>query len=89
VAPGSAVVTVQDVLTTLYFHFRTQAKEDEYDALGKARRADIFRAFERRVGNDPAERGKGLRRIDFLGGRIAQGLVRGQSKDDVWDLVVR
>src|SRR6266404_4304948 len=89
VAPGGAVVTVQDVLTTLCFHFRTQAKEDEYDALGKARRADIFRAFERRVGNDPAERGKGLRRIDFLGGRIAQGLVRGQSKDDVWDLVVR
>jgi len=74
----------------LYYHLRIQVKGDEYNAMGKARKMEIFQAFERRVGHDPAQRGKGLRRVDFLGGRIyAQGLIRAQSKDDVWDLVVR
>ncbi|KAH9003575.1 hypothetical protein EDB86DRAFT_2379830 [Lactarius hatsudake] len=89
-SPGNAVVTVQDVLVSLYFHLRTAVKADEYNAMGKARKAEIFQVFERRVGHDPAQRGKGLRRVDFLGGHIiAQGLVRAQSKDDVWDVVVR
>jgi hypothetical protein len=89
-SPGNAVVTVQDVLVCLYFHLRTQAKAEEYNAMGKDRKTDIFRTFERRVGHDPVQRGKGLRRVDFLVGHIiAQGLVRAQSKDDVWDVVVR
>jgi hypothetical protein len=89
-SPGGAVVTVQDVLLAIYFHLRTAVKSDEYDAMSKARKAEIFQSFERRVGADPAQRGKGLRRIDFLGGHFrAQGLVRAQSKGNVWDVVIQ
>jgi hypothetical protein len=88
-SPGNAVVTVQDVLLAIYFHLRTAAKANEYEAMGKARKAEIFATFERRVGSDPIQRGKGLRRVDFLSGRFrAQGLVRAQSKDSVWDVVI-
>ena len=87
----NAVVTVLDVLVYLYFHLRTAAKADEYNSLSKARKREVFQTFERRVGSDPTQRGKGLRRVDFLDGHtIAQGLVRTpQSKEDVWDIVVR
>jgi len=84
------MVTVQDVLICLYYHLRTQVKADEYNAMGKSRKTEICQSFERRVGSDPAQRGKGLRRVDFLGGYvIAQGLARAQSKDEVWDVVIR
>jgi hypothetical protein len=88
-SPGNAVVTVQDVLLAIYFHLRTAVKGSEYEAMDRSRKTEIFRAFERRVGTDPIQRGKGLRRVDFLGGRFrAQGLVRAQSKDSVWDVVI-
>jgi len=89
-SPGGAVVTVQDVLLAIYFHLRTAVKSDEYDAMSRDRKAEIFQSFEHRVGADPAQRGKGLRRIDFLGGRFhAQGLVRAQSNSSVCDVVVQ
>src|SRR5216684_6708193 len=88
-SPGNAVVTVQDVLLAIYFHLRTAVKSDEYEAMSKSRKVEIFRAFESRVGTDPVQRGKGLRRVDFLAGRFrAQGLVRAQSKDNIWDVVI-
>jgi len=88
-SPGNAFVTVQDVLVAIYFHLRIAVKGDEYEAMSKARKAEIFRAFESRVSTDAIQRGKGLRRIDFVGGRFrAQGLVRAQSKDSVWDVVI-
>ncbi|KAN0103792.1 hypothetical protein V8E52_011628 [Russula decolorans] len=88
-SPGNSFVTVQDVLLAIYIHLRTAVKGDEYEAMSKSRKAEIFRAFESRVGTDPVQRGKGLRRVDFLGGRFrAQGLVRAQSKDSVWDVVI-
>ena len=88
-SPGNAVVTVQDVLLAIYFHLRTAVKASEYEAMDRARKGEIFREFERRVGSDPIQRGKGLRRVDFLGGRFrAQGLVRAQSKESVWDVVI-
>jgi hypothetical protein len=87
-SPGNAFVTVQDVLLAIYVHLRTAVKADEYEAMSKSRKAEIFRAFESRVGTDRVQRGKGLRRVDFLGGRFrTQGLVRAQSKDSVWDVV--
>ena len=53
--------------------------------MGKSKKVEIFGGFDRRVGTDPGLRGKGLRRVDFLGGRFrAQGLVRAQSKDSEW-----
>ena len=88
-SPGN-IVTVHDVLVCLYYHLRTQVKADEYNAMGRDRKKEICKMFEQRVGSDHAQRGKGLRRIDFLGGYfIAQGLARAQSKDEVWDVVVR
>ena len=86
----NAVATVQDVLVGIYFHLRRKAKADEYHPLSRARKSEVFQTYERRVGDDPVQRGKGLLRVDFLCGHIiAQGLVRAQSKDDVWDVVVR
>jgi len=88
-SPGKSYVTVQDVLLSIHYHLRTAVKGPEYDAMSKSRKAAIFREFERRVGSDPVQRGKGLRRIDFLNGRHrAQGLVRAHSKDNVWDVVI-
>ena len=89
-SPGNAFVSVQDVLLAIYGHLRTAVKGDEYEAMSKTRKAEIFRAFESRVGTDPVQRGKGLRRVDFLSGRFcAYGLVRAQSKDNVWDVVIQ
>ncbi|KAI0261859.1 hypothetical protein BC834DRAFT_845361 [Gloeopeniophorella convolvens] len=89
ISPGNSVVTVLDVLNAIYLHLRTAVKADEYNTMDRQRKADIYAAFERRVGSDPVQRGKGLRRIDFLGSRVrAQGLIRAQSKDSVWDVVV-
>jgi hypothetical protein len=89
-SPGGAIVTVADVLSAIHINLRIPVKADEYKAIDKSSRAGLYAAFERRVGNDPIQRGKGLRRIDFLCGRVsAQGLVRAQSKDSLWDVVVR
>ena len=88
-SPGKAYVTVQDVLLAIHYHLRTAVKSAEYEATSKSRKAEIFREFERRVGSDPVQRGKGLRRVDFLNGRHrAQGLVRVKSEDSVWDVVI-
>jgi hypothetical protein len=83
--PENEFVTVQDVLLAIYFHLRTAVNGDEYEAVSKSRKAEIFRAFESRVGTDPIWRGKGLQRVDILGG---QELVRAQSEDSVWDVII-
>ncbi len=89
-SPENAVVTVQDVLLAIYFHLRTAVKGDEYEAMSRSRKVEIFRAFDSRVRTDQIQRGKGLRRVDLLRGRFhAQGLVRAQSKDSVWDVVIQ
>ena len=86
----NAFVTVQDVLLAIYFHLRTAVSRDEYEAMSRSRKTEVFQAFESRVGTDLAQRGKGLRRVDLLGGRFrAQGLVRAQSKDSVWNVVIQ
>lgn len=88
-SPGKAYVTVQDVLLAIHYHLRTAVKSAEYEAMSKSRKAEIFREFERRVGTDPVQRGKGLRRVDFLNGcHRAQGLIRAHSKDSVWDVAI-
>jgi hypothetical protein len=89
-SPGGAIVTVADVLSAIHINLRMHVKPDEYKAIDKSSKVGIYDAFKRRVGNDPFQLGKGLRRIDFLCGRVfAQGLVRAQSKDNLWDVVVR
>jgi hypothetical protein len=87
-SPGNSYVTVQDVLLAIHYHLRTAVKSAEYEAMSKSRKGEIFRAFERRVGSDPVQRGKGLRRVDFLNGRLrAEGLVH-NSKDSVWEVII-
>ena len=87
-SPGNTYVTVQDVLLAIHYHLRTAVKGAEYEAMSRSRKAEIFREFERRVGSDTLQRGKGLRRVDFLNGRLrAQGLVR-NSKDSLWEVIV-
>jgi hypothetical protein len=89
VSPGNAVVTVQDVLLALYRNLRTAVKAREYDHMSNPRKVEISQQFQRRVGSDLVQQGKGLRRIDFLNGRFhAKGLVRAQSKDNVWNVVI-
>jgi hypothetical protein len=88
---GNTVVTVQDVLVALYSYLRKAVDPNEYNAMGKDRKAEIFQSFERRVRHTPDQRGKGLRRVDFLDARdrttpglVAQGLVRAQLQNNVW-----
>jgi hypothetical protein len=76
--PGNTFVTVQDVLLAIYFHLPTAVKGDEYEAVSKSGKAEIFQAIESRVDTDPIQRGKGPRRVDILRG---QELLRAQSKD--------
>ena len=88
-SPGNIFVTVQDVLLAIYLHLRTGVSRDDYEAMSKSRKAEIFRAFESRVNTDLVQRGKVLWRVDFLCGRFrAQGLVRAQSKDSVWNVIM-
>ena len=86
---GRAIVTVQDVLTAIYVSLRKHVKAEDYNATSKSAKAAISRAFWHRVGTDPVQRAKGLRRIDFLCGRFsAQGLVPAQSGDNVWEVEI-
>jgi len=88
-SPGKAYVTVHDVLLAIYYHLRAAVKGAEYEAMTKSRKAEIFREFERRVGADIVQRGKGLRRIDLLNGHsCARGLVSTHPKGNVWDVVI-
>jgi hypothetical protein len=88
-SPGKAHVTVNDVLLAIHYHLLMAVKSAEYEAMSKSRKAEILREFELRAGTDPIQRGKGLRRVDFLNGRVCvHGLVRAVSEDSVWDVVV-
>ncbi len=61
--PGNAAVTVQDVLLAIYFHLRMAAmaaKGDEYEAMSKFRKVEIFRASVRvSRGNAPNQMREG------------------------------
>jgi hypothetical protein len=84
----NGVVTVQDVLVALYSYHRMPVNRNEYNAIGKYLRAELF---ERRVHYDPDQRGRGLRLVDFLDHRnlvteqriIAEGLVPAKLLNDV------
>ena len=80
-SPGNTNVTVQNVLLTIHHHIRITVKSTEYEVLLKSRKMEIFLEFERRVGTDSAQRGKGLRRVDLNGRLCAKGLVRDHSKE--------
>jgi hypothetical protein len=89
--PEKAGVTIQDVLVALYGYLQKAANADEYNAMSMVSRTVISRTFERRVRYDPDQRGKGLRRVDFLGRQVyVQGLVRAQVQNNVcvWEVVL-
>ncbi|KAI0330734.1 hypothetical protein GY45DRAFT_1345746 [Cubamyces sp. BRFM 1775] len=68
-------VTVGDVAHGLYRALRVSVKPDEVERLDARRRDHIRRAFEKRVREDPANRGRnvqfGIRRVDYLEDRRA------------------
>lgn len=76
-------------MSCIYLNLCTVVEAHEYEAMDKSRKAEIWRVFEHCVATDPVQQGKGLLLVDFLRGRFrAQGLVRAQSKDNVWEVVV-
>jgi hypothetical protein len=88
-SPGRTYVTVHDVLLAIHYHLCTAVKSAEYEAMSNSRKAEISREFENRVGSDPAQYAKGLRRVDFLNGRVLiGGIVRAHSEDSAWEVVV-
>ncbi|KAH9887976.1 hypothetical protein C8Q73DRAFT_776675 [Cubamyces lactineus] len=64
-------VTVGDVVHGLYKALRISVRPDEVERLDARRRDHVRQAFEKRVREDPANRGRnvqfGIRRVDFLG----------------------
>jgi len=86
---GSGFVTIQDVLLAIYFYFGKKVMGSEYEAESQSRKAGIEREFRQRTSTDRIQYGKGMRRVDFLGGRFrVQGLVRAQYNDSIWDVVI-
>ncbi|KAJ8468159.1 hypothetical protein ONZ51_g9812 [Trametes cubensis] len=68
-------VTVGDVVHGIYRALRVSVKPDEVERLDARRRDRVRRAFEKRLREDPANRGRnvqfGIRRVDFLEDRRA------------------
>jgi len=88
VSPENPVVIIHDVVFAIYLHLRTTVKTEEYDCMSGPKKAEVLEQFERRVGADPVQRRKGIRRIDFVNGRFrAKGLVRDPLDDNLWNVV--
>ncbi|EIM89293.1 uncharacterized protein STEHIDRAFT_76247 [Stereum hirsutum FP-91666 SS1] len=97
-SPNSAkFISVQDVLDALYSNMRTPVKEAEFKALAPAMGKAVSDAFEKRWRafvngmEREKERGKGVKRVDFLVGKTrVDGLNKTSgTKDDSWVFNVR
>ncbi|KAG6871550.1 hypothetical protein C0995_003389 [Termitomyces sp. Mi166 len=69
-------VTAQDVLQELHRHMQTPISHDDWAKLSRAETESVRRAFTRRCRAAPdgydgyqAERARGVKRVDYLGGR--------------------
>ncbi|EGO30054.1 hypothetical protein SERLADRAFT_379756 [Serpula lacrymans var. lacrymans S7.9] len=81
--------TIGDVFTGLYTSLNTPIQKDDYynEELDDADRYKLREAWEERC-HDASERSCGVRRVDFLRGKIGfEGLVRG--KDGMWEVKTR
>jgi hypothetical protein len=88
-------VTVADMLNGVYFYLRLPVSEAEFHTLPSQARAEVTMSFKnryRRIRNDveyEREKSKGVKRIDFLMGRVQwAGLSSSKAGPDVWVLNV-
>ncbi|KAI0047604.1 hypothetical protein FA95DRAFT_1208805 [Auriscalpium vulgare] len=86
--PGM-VVTVGDVLFTIYHELRKSVKRREYDALSPALRAGATSAFNARVAVDPSQAAKGVRRVDVLCGHTSMEGLTSTAEEGKWLVLFR
>jgi len=83
-------VTIHDLLQAIWEDMQRPIRHEDYynDMLGDAERGRIHTAWNERCGEDAEERGKGIRRVDFLcESYIFEGLIPG--KRGVWEMKTR
>ncbi|KAK2461330.1 hypothetical protein APHAL10511_006857 [Amanita phalloides] len=95
IPPSRGYVTVLDVFYALYISLRTVLRQPEYQslvALPSYSKETVNAAFWARLAQieDPVkkeeQRCRGVRRVDFLGGRTRFLGLAGTLKEDVWEL---
>ncbi|KAG5351560.1 hypothetical protein J132_02364 [Termitomyces sp. J132] len=64
-----SVITLRDVLRTLYKHFHQPISQYDWDVLVSGRRQAVRQAFWRRCMNIPDLYAEGVKRVDFLSGK--------------------
>ena len=78
--PRGASVTVQDVLGTVHEGLSALLPKRELSELGDKERTSVRATFKKRCKTE-VERSKGLRRIDYLGGRDRLQILPKHSPD--------
>jgi hypothetical protein len=63
-------VTVHDVLANLYELFHRRVGKDEFSAIPPHIQSSATSAFNARTARDPAERARGMKRMDFIFPRV-------------------
>jgi len=80
-------VTFADLFSAIYNASQIQIVDADFnnDELEDEERKRITSAYRKRVGSDHEEAMKGIRRVDFLMGRVIfEGLVKG--KEGLWEM---
>ena len=80
-------VTFSDLFHAIYTVMQIQIVDADFhnDELDEEEQKRITTAYRKRVGSDQAEALKGIRRVDFLMGRVIfEGLVKG--KEGLWEM---
>jgi hypothetical protein len=83
-------VTIHDLFDQLHDTLMIQIHNKHYynEDMDDEDRGKIARAFEGRCAGDPSEIASGVRRVDFLRGRVIfEGLARG--KNGMWEMKTR
>jgi hypothetical protein len=80
-------VTFADLFQEVYKVMQIQIVDADFnnDEVDEEERKRIIAAYRNRVGSDRAEAMKGIRRVDFLMGKVVfEGLMKG--KEGLWEL---
>jgi hypothetical protein len=80
-------VTFRDLFNAIYQTLQTQIVDADFynDELDDEERKKIAGAYRKRCGTNQSESAKGIRRVDFLMGRVVfEGLVK--AKEGLWEM---
>jgi len=80
-------VTFADLFNAIYQTLQLQIVDADFynDELEDEERKRIIDSYRKRCGSDQAEASRGIRRVDFLMGRVVfEGLVKG--KEGLWEM---